>query len=631
MRKALGGISAGIGAGVGFGIFQTATSIIGRTSGALFDATLTADSLQGGMEALTGSVETANQRLDEMRQLAKDPGLGFEQVTRGDISLQSVGLSAELSTRAMKEFGNALAVVGRGKADLDGVLLAITQIVSKGKVSAEEINQIAERVPQIRKVMQEAFGTADTEAIQKMGIPVERFIELVVSAFERTVPRAIVRMQGKIDNFTDAATARFADVGAGITEGLLGPLDEVTEKLENSSESSKAFGSSLGTLAGGALEAGKSLGSVVMFALDGFGDLAQKITMASLDMAGFQRVTKTSEEEMVRMKDAEAAAARVSADLARHQRELETATKRLADARAESTKRANEQAAAEAKLTLEVIKSTNAARDKFLTERGKTEDSYLSDQEKLEKVKERIAKIDGQMNATIGQKGGEEITYQLMAAREEAMQELLRLSQAINAENARSVTTDTKSLNTAAQKVADQEQALRLFELELAIAEAASRGQDRKVEKLERERDIIEQTSRLMSELGFGYDEAARKAEQLVNAEAKAAGRQTGSDAGGRNTIQGYSQDQGNATDARARAQSSVDESRANSEAAVRRSFGTFSEVDAAQKQKFGSLFGNAPAEQGAVKPTGDAMTTVADRLEAWAQTTTELFEKALQ
>lgn len=630
MRKALGGISDGIGAGVGFGIFQTATSIIGRTSGALFDATLTADSLQGGMEALTGSVETANQRLDEMRQLAKDPGLGFEQVTRGDIALQSVGLSAELSTRAMKEFGNALAVVGRGKADLDGVLLAITQIVSKGKVSAEEINQIAERVPQIRKVMQEAFGTADTEAIQKMGIPVERFIELVVSAFERTVPRALVRMQGKIDNFTDAATARLADVGTGIAESLLGPLDQATEKLENTSEESKAFGASLGALTAATINTGKAFGSVFVFALDGFGSLAQKITMAGLDMAGFERVTKTSATEMVRMKDAELAAARVAADLARHQRELETATKRLADSRAEATKRANEQAAAEAKLTLEVIKSTNAARDKFLTERGKTEDSYLSDQEKLEKVKERIAKIDGQMNATIGQRGGEEITYKLMAAREEAMQELLRLSQAINAENARSVTTDTKSLNAAAQKVADQEQALRLFEIELAIAEAASRGQDRKVEKLERERDIIEQTARLMSELGFGYDEAARKAEQLVNAEAKAAGRESGEVTGGRSRIQGYSQDQGNAGDARTRAQNRVDESRANSESAVRRSFGTFSEVDAAQKQKFGSLFGNAPAEQGAPK-NDSGMSGITDRLDEWAKTTTELFESALK
>lgn len=630
MRKALSGIGSGLGAGLGLGVFNTASSVISGTASSLYEATLTADSLQGGMESLTGSVEAANQRLDELRQLAKDPGLGFEQVTQGDISLRSVGLSAQLSTRAMREFGNALTVVGKGKADLDGVLLAITQIVSKGAVSAEEINQIAERVPQIRKVMQEAFGTADTEAIQKMGIPVERFIELVVSGFERTVPRAVVRMQGRIDNFSDAATARLADVGLGIAEGLLGPLEKSADALERSSNASRAFGSSIGTLTAGALDFGRMVSGVLLGAIDGYGQAGQALAFSALDFIGFQRVASATAEDTVRLKDAELAAARVAADLARHQRELEDSTKRLADARAESTRRANEQAEAEAKLTAKVIESTNAARDRFLDERGKTSDLYLSDAQKLEKVKLRIARIDRELSATIGQQGGEEISYKLMAAREEAMQEVLRLGQAINAENNRTATTDAKTLNATAARVTASEEALRLFDLELAIAEAAARGQDTKVAKLEREREIIEQTARLMEELGLGYDEASRKAERLVNAEARAQGRDVGTDGAARSSIQGYSQEQGVREDARRRAQDRVDQSRAAYDDSIRRNFGTFSEMDGAQAQKFGSLFGNAPAEQTSPK-ADNQLGGLMDELNDWKSSTIEIFEAALK
>lgn len=621
---------SGIGAGVGFGIFDRAASMLSGSAQALFDATLAADSMQGGMIALTGSVDAANARLEELRQLAKDPGLGFAQVVQGDISLRSVGLSSALATRALREMGNALAVVGKGKADMDGVLLAITQIVSKGKVSAEEINQIAERVPQIRRVMQEAFGTADTEAIQKMGIPVERFIEMVVAGFERTVPRALVRMQGKVDNFTDALTARLADFGGGISEGLIGPLDEATALMESSSVTAKGFGASLGVATAAVLDLGSQVVAIAKASVDGFGQLSADISTAVLDFAGFQRVAKQTADEAVRMRDAELAAARVAADLKRHEEELAEATKRVAEAHAEAGKRARERAKEEAALTAKVIEATNAARDRYMTERNQTEDMYLTNQEKLEKVKERILAIDADLNKVLGQRDGEELAYKLSAEREKAMQELLRLSQAIQQEQERENTTSAKSLDSTARKIADQERALQLYEMELAIAEAQARGQDRKAEQLERERDIIEQTARLMDDMGLGFDEAFRKAERFVDAKARAEDRQNGEGSGGRK-IHGYSQSQGDVTTQRTRAQESINRRRADYEDSVGRHFGAFSEMDAAQKDKFSSLFGPAPAETAAAKSDTSGFAELTQSWTEWGSKTLELFEKAMQ
>ena len=623
MKKSLGGITSGFGAGLGFGIFDTAKNMISGASSAIYEATVTADSLRNGMVALEGSVTTANARLDEMRQLAKDPGLGFEQVVRGDISLRSVGLSAELSTRAMKEFGNALTAVGKGKSDLDGVLLAITQIVSKGKVSAEEINQIAERVPQIRKVMQEAFGTADTEAIQSMGIPVERFVELVVAGFERTIPRAIVGLQGKIDKFTDATNSTMGNFGEGFSKGLLGPLSEATDAMEKSSEQSKAFGEALGFIASGLLAVGGLAVSGWKVILDGIGQLGSELTIAGLEMAGFKRIAGQTQEEAMRLADAEKAAARVAADLARHQREAETATKRLNEARAESARRANEQAMAEAKLTAEMIKNTNAARDNFMSERGKTADLYLTDQEKLEKVKERIAKIDAEMNKTIGQKGGEEITYKLMAAREQAMQEVLQLSKAISAENERAAATDTKTLRSSAEKVATKERSLQLLDLELGILQAQAKGQDEKARKLQEEADIIETTASLVSELGLSYQDASQKATQLVKARSAAESRQSGRDDNGRSKIQGYSQDQGTREEARDRANMRTNQARANYDDSIQKFFGNTSGTDTRGLSAGARIPAAETAKDG-------GMTELTTAFDAFATKTTEIFERAL-
>jgi len=624
MKKSLGSINTGLGAGLGFGLFDTAKTMITGASSALYEATVTADSLRNGMVSLEGSISSANQRLDEMRTLAKDPGLGFEQVVRGDISLRSVGLSAELSTRAMREFGNALTAVGKGKADLDGVLLAITQIVSKGKVSAEEINQIAERVPQIRKVMQEAFGTADTEAIQQMGVPVERFVETVVSAFERTIPRAIAGLQGKVDNFTDATTSRLADFGEGFSKGLLGPLSEATDAMEKSSQQSKALGESLGFIASGLLAVGDLAVSGWKVMLDGVGQLGTEVAHAGLQMVGFKRIAGQTQEEAVRLADAEKAAARVTADLARHQREAETATKRLNEARAEATRRANEQAVAEAKLTAEMIKNTNAARDSFLTERGKTSELYLSDAEKLEQVKKRIFKIDADINKTSGQIGGEEITYKLMAAREQAMQELLQLSKAISAENERGATTEAKSLAATAAKVSEKERSLQLFDLELSIQQALAKGQDEKARRLQEEADIIETTARLVSELGLSYEVAAQKATDLVKAKSAADARQSGRDENGRRRIQGYSQDQGTAADARDRARLRTNEARQNYEDSIAKFFGTNARGADPRALPAG---GRMPAAESA-RDSGFSELTAS--FDAFATRTTEIFERAL-
>ena len=125
------------------------------------------EKLELGLASMMGSTQAAREEMEKLREVAQAPGIAFEQAVEGSLRLQAVGISAESARETLSSFANALAAAGKGAADLDGVTLALSQIVSKGKVSAEEINQIAERVPQIRTALIKAFGTAEGNEINK--------------------------------------------------------------------------------------------------------------------------------------------------------------------------------------------------------------------------------------------------------------------------------------------------------------------------------------------------------------------------------------------------------------------------------------------------------------------------------
>lgn len=186
------------------------------------------DSLKRGLEAVSKTGESASVQLDRLREVARLPGLGLREAAEGSTRLQAAGFSAQLAERALKGFGNALATVGKGKAELDGVTLALSQIASKGKISAEEINQLAERVPQIRVLMKEAFGTADTEVLQKAGIEFEEFVTKIVERLEQ-MKQVTSGPKTALETLGDAAFESSSRIG----EKLFPALERTLPKLES--------------------------------------------------------------------------------------------------------------------------------------------------------------------------------------------------------------------------------------------------------------------------------------------------------------------------------------------------------------------------------------------------------------
>lgn len=585
MRGILNSVGQGFGAGFGMGSFETVKNGALGMAASIAEATVTADSLRMGMAALEGSTAAANARIEEMQRLAKSPGLGFEQAVQADISLRSVGLSASLSAKTIREMGNALALVGKGKADLDGVLLAITQIVSKGKVSAEEINQIAERVPQIRKVLTDTFGTADTEELQKMNIPVDQFIRRTVEGFERTIPRAIAGLQSKWDEMVDALNARAAEFGEAFLSNFPALLDEITKAIEKNADTIASAGATIGyglhIMGEAAMVTWKSL----MFCVDSLGQFTEDsirfVTGIDKDVAAMRR----AEEAAVRLEDAEGEAMRVSMDFQRHQEEAAEAAKDYAAYQKQIRDRVIEVAQAHAEAATKIAAAADATRKAYLQDFDSTTSKLLTDEQKLTAEKEKLLNIERDLAKVSGQKGGEEIAYKLLTEREKVMGNILELGKAIEAQN-------RKQAEEAAKILEQRQQELILLDLEIGIIQAQANGQQRKADAMERTRDIAQETLNIMRATGLSEEEALKRATALVDARDKANRAGGGGDDGGRNRIMGYSRErQGDAAEAAARATERREDAYRNSQQRRDDKFGGLREYDEKQKTPLSSTF----------------------------------------
>lgn len=163
------------------------------------------------------SVESTAAQLQRLREISQSPGLSLEEVSKGVLYLEAAGFNARLSERAIAAFGNALALAGKGAEDLAGVQLALGQIKSKGIISAEEINQIAERVPQVRRAIQEVYKTANTQELQKMKIPATEFITRIVERLE-LLKKAPMTIAAVVKNFNDTFKYSSAIIGRGMVD-----------------------------------------------------------------------------------------------------------------------------------------------------------------------------------------------------------------------------------------------------------------------------------------------------------------------------------------------------------------------------------------------------------------------------
>lgn len=204
---------------IGLTLSAAVTAPLLAFGAATVDAAVRLDSLKRGLTAIVGSSDEAGRQLARLTQLAKLPGIGFEEAIQGSIRLQAVGFSAKEAERSLREFSNAVALTGGGRDELNRVTVQLGQLAAKGKVLSQDLRPIIESAPAVGRALLQAFGTVNAADIQELGLSSKQFLDILVDELER-LPRAAAGAKNSFENFRDELFRAAATVGTALLPAL---------------------------------------------------------------------------------------------------------------------------------------------------------------------------------------------------------------------------------------------------------------------------------------------------------------------------------------------------------------------------------------------------------------------------
>ncbi|MFH5187676.1 tape measure protein [Paenibacillus sp. TAB 01] len=207
---AMGAVGAGA---VGLGVKTNAGM---ETAGRSFDI-------------LLGSASKAQVMVSDLQKLATQSPFEFAGLQDAAKTLIGMGFSGDKVVPMLHSLGDAVAAVGGDTEQMKGIALAIGQIQSKGKLSAEEVNQLAERGVPAWQLLAKEMGKSTGE-LMNLAANGELLSDQVIPALMKGLDS---RFGGSMEAMSDTFSYTVANMIETATLGLAGvtkPLFEAMKK-----------------------------------------------------------------------------------------------------------------------------------------------------------------------------------------------------------------------------------------------------------------------------------------------------------------------------------------------------------------------------------------------------------------
>lgn len=234
-----GGSGGGIGASVSMLTKSNLlTGAITSAMGGLTDALK--DGFNAGVEynkmlekasisftTLLGSTDKAQAHLKALQAFGESTPFEFPDLIKASQRMQAMGFSAESVIPSLRAIGDAVSAVGGGKEELDGVVLALGQMQTKGKVSAEEMNQLAERGIPAWDLLAKAIGKTKEETIKLSeqgrlngARAVQGITAMMGERFGGQMDKMSGTLEGRQSNLNDILNRRLGEATKGTSAQL---------------------------------------------------------------------------------------------------------------------------------------------------------------------------------------------------------------------------------------------------------------------------------------------------------------------------------------------------------------------------------------------------------------------------
>jgi tape measure domain-containing protein len=177
-------IKGGLGMGLGFGLVEKGIALVGSAfsaaKGSIIDLNSSLEQSKIAFTTMLGSAEAADAFLQQLQAFAANTPFEFPDLVSASKRMLAFGFESKQVVPLLTAVGDAVAAVGGGAETIDGVTTALGQMQAKGKVSAEEMGQLAERGIPAWDMLAKKMGVSVAEAmdmVSKGGVKASTFIE----------------------------------------------------------------------------------------------------------------------------------------------------------------------------------------------------------------------------------------------------------------------------------------------------------------------------------------------------------------------------------------------------------------------------------------------------------------------
>lgn len=180
-----------------------------------------------GFTTMLGSGKEAQQFLQELKSFAASTPFDFPELQTSAKRLMALGFEANAVIPIMRTVGDAAALLAKNAADggplIDRITLALGQMSSKGKVSAQEMNQLAEAGIGAWQAVANAIGKSVPEAMKlaEKGMisaaeAIPAILEGMDEKFKGGMGKIAQTVTGQMSNLREQFAYILADLGKAI-------------------------------------------------------------------------------------------------------------------------------------------------------------------------------------------------------------------------------------------------------------------------------------------------------------------------------------------------------------------------------------------------------------------------------
>ena len=178
-------------------------------------------------EVLTGSADKAKEHLTALEQFGATTPFEFAGLTEASKKMMAYGFNVDAVIPILRTLGDAAMAVGLGQEGIDRITLAMGQMNAKGKVSAEEMRQLAETGLPAWQLLADNIGVSVSQAMdmaKKGGISAKEGIGALLTGLDAKFGGMMDKVAGEIpqsfSNMKDSVSSIMRTLGTNITDTL---------------------------------------------------------------------------------------------------------------------------------------------------------------------------------------------------------------------------------------------------------------------------------------------------------------------------------------------------------------------------------------------------------------------------